>query len=88
MGLKKGQTNNPHGRKVGSKNKKTEQWNQLGEYLIGGAADRAMEIMSKSKDKEFMIHYGNLLNYFKPKQQSVNGNLSTGGDITIRVIRE
>lgn len=59
------------GRKKGVKDAKTQAWEQIGEYLIEGGSTRAMEIMMKSSDKDFMMHFNNLLEYFKPKQSRV-----------------
>jgi len=68
MGLKKGQTNNPNGRKKGSKNKRTIEWEQLGEFITAEGAKRAAKIMMECEDEQFMNHYKSMLEYFKPKQ--------------------
>jgi len=71
MGLPKGRTNNPLGRRKGSKNERTKAWEHLGDFLTEEGAIRAKEIIMKSKDEQFMAHYMHLLQYFKPKQQAV-----------------
>lgn len=55
------------GKVVGSKNKKTLLWENLGDYFTQAGAKRAMKIMASCKDKEFMIYYKDLIELFKPK---------------------
>lgn len=55
------------GKKKGSKNKKTIEWEAIGEYLVGEGAERAKQILMSEPDKEFMNHFNLLLEYFKPK---------------------
>ena len=75
MGLPKGQTNNANGRPVGSKNKRTEQWEQLGESITGQQAEKFNAFLDKlwssRDDQDKMIAselYLKTLEYFKPKQ--------------------
>jgi hypothetical protein len=75
MGLPKGQTNNASGRPVGSKNKRTEQWEQLGESITGQQAEQFNDFLNKlwgsRNDEDKMIAselYLKTLEYFKPKQ--------------------
>ena len=75
MGLPKGQTNNASGRPVGSKNKRTEQWEQLGESITGQQAEQFNDFLNKlwgsKNDEDKMIAselYLKTLEYFKPKQ--------------------
>ena len=75
MGLPKGQTNNSSGRPVGSKNKRTEQWEQLGESITGQQAEQFNDFLNKlwgsKNDEDKMIAselYLKTLEYFKPKQ--------------------
>ncbi len=59
------------GKPKGFKDAKTIAWEQIGEYLVQAGSSRALEIMMKSNDRDFMLHFNNLLEYFKPKQQRV-----------------
>lgn len=75
MGLPKGQTNNSSGRPVGSKNKRTEQWEALGESITGQQAEKFNDFLDKlwssRNDEDKMIAselYLKTLEYFKPKQ--------------------
>ena len=75
MGLPKGQTNNSNGRPIGSKNKRTEQWEQLGESITGQQAEQFNAFLDKlwksRDDQDKMIAselYLKTLEYFKPKQ--------------------
>lgn len=56
------------GRKVGTPNKKTAQWEELGQMLIDQGAERVKEIMENSDDKTFMFYYSQFIEYFRPKQ--------------------
>jgi len=69
MPFKKGNSGNPNGRPQGAKGKKTELWEELGRYFVEDGAERVKKIMSKSSDKEFLMYYDKLLEYFKPKLQ-------------------
>jgi len=57
------------GRPEGSKNKKTEEWEQLGDFLTEEGAERAKGIMRDAQDNAFMRYYTMLLEYFRPKHQ-------------------
>ena len=63
----KGNTNNPKGKPAGAKAKRTKQWEQLGEFITQSGAERAMSILDKLPDDQFLEQYNKLLNYFKPK---------------------
>ena len=70
MGLPKGKTNNPGGRKTGSKNFKTKQWEELSESIITQHAATFNSIMTnlgKDDPELFVKIYKDILNYFKPK---------------------
>ena len=91
MGLPKGQTNNANGRPVGSKNKRTEQWEQLGESITGQQAEQFNAFLDKlwssRNDEDKMIAselYLKTLEYFKPKQarQTIVGE----GDSPVQII--
>lgn len=91
MGLPKGQTNNANGRPVGSKNKRTEQWEQLGESITGQQAEKFNAFLDKlwssRDDQDKMIAselYLKTLEYFKPKQarQTIVGE----GDAPVQIV--
>ena len=67
MGLPKGKTNNPAGRKPGSRNKRSEQWDALVESISGKHADRFNDVLNKASDKDFGKLYVSILQHFKPK---------------------
>ena len=72
MGLHKGQTNNPNGRKIGTKNKKSIEWEALGEAIRNKHAKRFNEELDKLEGREFIKAYTNIINYFKPKLQNTS----------------
>lgn len=91
MGLPKGQTNNANGRPVGSKNKRTEQWEALGESITGQQAEKFNAFLDKlwssRDDQDKMIAselYLKTLEYFKPKQarQTIVGE----GDAPVQIV--
>jgi hypothetical protein len=59
------------GKPKGYKDEKTIAWEQIGEYLVQAGSERALKIMMESNNKDFMLHFNNLLEYFKPKQSRV-----------------
>ena len=77
MGLSKGQTNNPDGRKIGSKNKKTKQWEILGEAIVTRHSERFNQALDKLDDSEFVKAYTSILAYFKPKLGSATYDIKT-----------
>jgi hypothetical protein len=92
MGLHKGQTNNNQGRPVGSKNKRTEQWEALGESITGQQAEQFNNFLDKlwnsRNDEDKMIAselYLKTLEYFKPKQarQTIVGEADSPVQIII-----
>lgn len=75
MGLPKGKTNNANGRPIGTKNKRTIQWETLGESITGQQAEQFNNFLNKlwnSKDDADKLIASELylktLEYFKPKQ--------------------
>jgi hypothetical protein len=83
MGLKKGQTNNPNGRRSGSKNERTKQWENLGESIVGKCAERFQEELFALKGKEFVQMYIQVLNFFKPKYQSTELKADQTSKVTV-----
>ena len=68
MKFEKGKSGNPKGRPEGAVNKKTEMWNQLGDYVVTQGAERAMAVMHAMDDEDYLHYYLALVEYFKPKQ--------------------
>ncbi len=76
------------GKPKGAKNKKTQMWDALGEYICNEGSEKALNIIKEYKDKEFIAAFEKFLEYFKPKQQradahgdqSININLHFDGD--------
>jgi hypothetical protein len=79
-GFAKGESGNLAGKPKGTPTKKTIAWENLGDFLTETGALKAKEIMMSSAPKEFMLYYSTLLEYFKPKQQRVENNISTNDD--------
>lgn len=69
----------------GKPKKKTLEWEAFGKHLLSVGLDRASEIMQKSTDKEFMIYFLQLLEYFKPKMSRVDNN--TAGELKLVIER-
>ena len=55
----------------GQKHRRTIEWEKLGDFITDAGAKRAVKIMMESNDEDFMDHYRNLLNYFRPKMSHV-----------------
>jgi hypothetical protein len=67
MPIQKGHTNNPSGRSVGSKNKRTKEWEALGESIVNEHTERFNRLLAEIKDDAFLDKYIQILEYFKPK---------------------
>lgn len=78
MAQKKGQTGNPNGRPKGAKNKRTLQWEALGEAITGECTERFYEEIEKLEGKEYIDAYTKILEYFKPKQNRTD--ITSGGE--------
>jgi len=67
MAKAKGGVRPNSGRKPGSKNERTLQWEALGETLLTAHSERANQILASCDDDTFLENYSKLLEYFKPK---------------------
>ena len=70
MPFKKGKSGNEEGRPTGSKNKKTIQWEALGDFITKEGAEKVMEYLQSLEGDEFFNKYKEILNYVKPKMQA------------------
>jgi hypothetical protein len=68
MPFEKGKSGNPAGKPKGAVSEKTKLWDSLGEYVTTQGADRAMQILARMEDEDFLKNYMTMLEYFKPKQ--------------------
>ncbi len=55
------------GRKQGTPNKKTEQWEAFAEYCLNGGLEKFQKEMNKLKGKDYVYAFTNLLEFHKPK---------------------
>ena len=69
------------GRKKGTPNKATREWNELTEAITTDHAERFNDILSGMNDERFIDTYIKVLEYFKPKQNRVD-NVSSDGSMT------
>lgn len=56
----------------GSKSKRVVEWEEFGKELLQKGLPRALEIMDTCRDDQFLNHFTNLLEYFKPKLARVD----------------
>jgi hypothetical protein len=75
------------GKPKGAKSKKTLAWEQLGDFLTEAGAAKAKDIMLSSSKEDFMRHYTNLLEFFKPKQSRSDVNQNNTGEQVIIIKR-
>ena len=59
------------GKKKGTPNKKTLQWEAIGEALITVHSERFNQILATSDDDNFSKLFLDVMEYFKPKQSRV-----------------
>lgn len=81
--LVKGVSGNPAGRPKGAISKTTQKWNQLCDYLMDDGIERLMNALDTLEPKEYVEAYTKILNYIKPKLQSVDANQTTSMRIVI-----
>jgi len=67
MPFVKGQVANPKGRPNGSKDVKTEQWEQFSEWFLSEGMKRFEEEMKGLNGKDYIVTVKDLMEYFKPK---------------------
>ena len=68
------------------KHRKTKQWEMVSEKFTGEFADEVIDYLNDLKEtdkKKFFEAYKDLLNYFKPKMQSVDNSGGQHIKITI-----
>ena len=100
MKFKKGQSGNASGRPKGAKGAKTQAWEELGEFFTKEGAETAIKIINKygevalkedgeidfPKAEKYLLHYSNLLEYFKPKQARVINEQEN--EVIVKVVHE
>ena len=59
------------GKPKGAVSEKTKMWEELGQYIVTEGAERAMQVLAKMDDDQFLEQYMKMLEYFKPKQARV-----------------
>jgi len=69
-------TGNP-GRPKGSKNRKTKAWEELGKYMVEEGTERVREVLRNCNNDEFLKHFKDLLQYFKPQLQRQQQNITS-----------
>lgn len=88
MGLPKGRTNNKRGRKAGSKNERTKQWEALGESIETKHVTRFNKVLDKMDDETFAKTFLQVLEFFKPKLNRTDLNGDASNQLTIKIVRE
>jgi len=75
------------GRPKGAKNVKTDQWDNMGEYLITQGAAKYINILKQTKGKEYLERFEKILEYFKPKQaRTLFGDEDGKGGMVVNII--
>jgi hypothetical protein len=72
-------------KKKGDVSTKTKMWEALGEYIVNEGSERAMSYLKTLNDKDFLLAFNTMLEYFKPKQSRQDINQT--GSITIKIKR-
>lgn len=72
------------GKPKGALSKKTEQWHEIGNYLVNEGADRFIGILRDQEDEKFLQHYTTILEYFKPKQSRVDSHNINEDTVTVK----
>ncbi len=74
------------GHKYGERNKgvkkaKTQQWENIGAYLATEGAHKYIEILKNANGEEYLKHFEQVLEYFKPKLARQEHTGKDGGPI-------
>lgn len=83
MPFKKGKSKTG-GKVKGTKNLKTQQWEELGKAIIEKHAERANKILATCEDDVFIENFNKLLEYFKPKLARTELTGQDGDAIQVR----
>ena len=94
MPFKPGKSGNPDGRPVGTVSLKTQQWEQMAEFVLSDALPaykaNLMEQLTSpdaGERNEGMRHLENVLEYFKPKLARTEVTGKDGQEFSINVIQ-
>ncbi len=92
MPFKKGEISNPKGKPVGTKAKRTTQWEALADSITGEQSKKFADYMDtlwnsdEPKDKQLAADlFIRTVEYFKPKQARVETQIS--GEVGIRTFK-
>lgn len=67
MPFPKGQSGNPAGRKKGSKDKRTQQWEEFSKFCLEGGLKKFEKELKTLEGKEYINAFLTLLEFHKPK---------------------
>lgn len=70
----------------GAISQKTQDWENFGKHLLSVGLARAELILEASNDKDFMVYYLQLLEYFKPKMTRAESNVA--GELKLIIERK
>jgi hypothetical protein len=75
------------GREKGVKNKKTQQWDDLGDWLVAEGATRYMRCLMESDNENYMKRFEMALEYFKPKLARTQVVGEGGGPVQVELVQ-
>jgi hypothetical protein len=85
--MPKGHTNNPAGKPKGIKNRRTLEWQELGESIRTKHAERFNNVLDQLDDEKFAEMFLRTMEYFEPKLQRSEVKQDTG-PVEIRIVRD
>ena len=64
----------------GSKNKKTERWEEFADWFIVSGMPKLKEEMSKLEGKDYIHTMRDLMEYFQPKLARLDSDITSKGE--------
>lgn len=86
MPIPKGVSLNPHGRRKGSKNEKTKEWERFRDWMMEDGLYRFRNELEKLEGKDYISAVKDLMEYFQPKLARVENTGKDGAPLEFKIV--